>query len=106
MKKIVILIAASLMLLASASVCIYCGVSSRNIPSKYATLFMAQLESLASGESDYYCSSGGPGSTACSTSVSGTIDGTGLGTGCSVECSPGYYACCNAMENKCQCRSN
>ena len=36
MKKIVILIVASLMLLASASVCIYCGVSSRNIPSEYA----------------------------------------------------------------------
>ena len=102
MKKIVILIVASLMLLASASVCIYCGVSSRNIPSEYATLFMAQLESLASGESDYYCSSGGPGSTECEVSVSAG----GYDSGCHVTCDSGYYACCNAMENKCQCRSN
>jgi len=58
------------------------------------------------GSENYVCSSGGPGSTACSVSVGGTLSGSGGSTSCSVECGPGYYACCNAWHNKCQCRAN
>ncbi|MDD3687490.1 MAG: hypothetical protein PHE56_12075 [Bacteroidales bacterium] len=56
------------------------------------------------GGSTYTCSSGGPGSTSCSVSTSGGGGGITGGTTCSVTCGSGYYACCNAWENKCQCR--
>ena len=51
-------------------------------------------------EDDYKCTSGGQGSLSCSTSV--TVNGSG--TACEVQCESGYYACCNAFHNKCQCR--
>lgn len=40
------------------------------------------------------CTSGGTGATAC---------GAGSG-GCNVTCGSGYYACCNATTNNCDCR--
>jgi hypothetical protein len=52
----------------------------------------------------YTCSSGGPGSASCSTGVNGGGGNISGGTSCSVECRVGYYACCNAYHNKCQCR--
>ena len=56
------------------------------------------------GASSYTCSSGGPGSSSCTVSANiGIGDGSG-GTSCSVTCNSGYYACCNAYYNKCQCR--
>ncbi len=58
---------------------------------------------LEAGEADYVCSSGGIGSTSCSTSVGGGASGGSGSFGCSVTCSSGYYACCNAWHNKCQC---
>lgn len=65
------------------------------------------LENPTSGGTggSYTCSSGGPGSTSCSVSSNGVFGELfGGGTECSVTCSPGYYACCNAYHNKCQCR--
>jgi len=63
---------------------------------------LSNVEALASGESDNFtCSSGGVGSSSCSTSAS--INGSG--TSCNVSCTGGYYACCNAMHNRCVCRS-
>jgi hypothetical protein len=72
------------------------------------SLALVDIETLAYGESDdnYTCSSGGPGSSSCSVSVDGSVAGGGLSTSCSVDCTSGYYACCNAMKNKCQCRKN
>lgn len=71
------------------------------------SLALVNIEALTNGESgSYTCSSGGIGSTSCSTSVNGSVGNGGIGTSCSVECYSGYYACCNTMENKCQCRPN
>ena len=70
-------------------------------------LALANIEALAQNESGTYtCTSGGPGSTSCSTSA--TIGGgkVGGGTSCSVSCNSGYYACCNNYHNKCQCRKS
>jgi hypothetical protein len=58
------------------------------------------------GGDTFICSSGGPGSTSCSVSFDGGGGGINGGTSCSVECSTGYYACCNAYHNKCQCRES
>lgn len=57
-----------------------------------------------SSGSTYTCSSGGPGSTSCSVATNGGGGGITGGTSCSVTCGGGYYACCNAWQNKCQCR--
>jgi hypothetical protein len=68
-----------------------------------SSVVLADIEVLADSESNggnYTCTSGGPGSSQCSTSAN--IGGSG--TGCSVTCISGYYACCNNYENKCQCR--
>lgn len=101
MKKIIV-IASCLLLICSVATSVYCGISSKKANSE-AFLLFSQIETLTQSESDLYpCSSGGPGSRSCSVSVSGV----GLGTACEVECDPGFYACCNAMENKCQCRPN
>lgn len=48
------------------------------------------------------CSSGGPGSTSCSTSATIGI----FTTTCSVTASDGYYACCNNFYNKCKACKN
>ncbi|MDR0700698.1 MAG: hypothetical protein LBG28_15990 [Tannerella sp.] len=72
---------------------------------KKKSLILSGGNSSGGGSSsgdDYTCSSGGPGSTSCSTSA----EFSGVATGCSVTCSSAYYACCNAYQNKCQCRSN
>lgn len=101
MKKIII-IASSLLFICSVVLSVYCGISSKKANSE-ALLMFSSIESLTQSESDLYpCSSGGPGSRYCSASVSGA----GFGSACDVECDPGFYACCNAMENKCQCRPN
>lgn len=87
-----------------------------------AALFLCQLIAIAEGPNhelevcddeikenggggdSYTCSSGGPGSSSCTVSANiGIGDGSG-GTSCSVTCNSGYYACCNAYYNKCQCR--
>jgi hypothetical protein len=72
------------------------------------SLALVDIETLAHAESgdttDYTCTSGGPGSSSCSVSINGSIGGGGGGTSCNVDCISGYYACCNAMQNKCQCR--
>lgn len=47
------------------------------------------------------CSSGGPGSTACSTTCL-----TASGGDCSTSCRPGYYACCNQADCTCACVQN
>lgn len=101
MKKI-ILIASCLLFISSVVLSVYCGISSKKANSEAFQMF-SQVELLTQSESDLYpCSSGGPGSRSCSASVSGA----GFGSACDVECDPGFYACCNAMENKCQCRPN
>jgi hypothetical protein len=57
----------------------------------------------SSSEGDYPCSSGGLGAISCSVSVN--VNGV-LEVSCDVTCASGYYACCNAYHNKCQCRPN
>jgi hypothetical protein len=47
------------------------------------------------------CSSGGPGSTACSTTCL-----TASGGDCSTSCGSGYYACCNQGDCTCTCVQN
>jgi hypothetical protein len=70
---------------------------------KIATdITLLDIIALADNEGgNYSCSSGGPGSSSCS--VSFVV--AGASTSCQVTCESGYYACCNAYENKCQCRN-
>ena len=62
--------------------------SSRNAAVRFSTVVADSL----------VCSSGGPGSTNCSTSC---IEPP---YGCSVTCGAGYYSCCDAERCKCQCK--
>jgi hypothetical protein len=92
-KKILVFLAAFALMLAG---------SATYISAQHDVLMEAG--NVDGGGSSYTCSSGGPGSTSCSVSTDGGGGGITGGTSCSVTCSSGYYACCNAWENKCQCR--
>lgn len=52
--------------------------------------------------SAFYCTAGGPGSTACSISFGG-IGPIETGS-CSIECAPPFYACCGLGIRNCVCR--
>lgn len=101
-KEKVVFSCIALVLIAITTVNINLAFNSDN--AKVSSLALVNIEALANGESSYTCSSGDPGSTSCSTSANGSAGGGGLGTSCSVDCRSGYYAYCNAMQNKCQCR--
>jgi hypothetical protein len=64
----------------------------------FSVLEIFQTEDIKSISSDKIaagCTSGGKGSSSCSTS--------NPLTGCSVSCSTGYYSCCDASTAKCTC---
>ena len=103
MKKVMFWSLVTLLLTGALTVSLYCGLKSQHILSESVLLF--NLEALTQNESgDYPCSSGGPGANSCSVNFSGGIKTGDFSTGCTVTCNPGYYACCNAYYNKCQCR--
>lgn len=103
MKKMVILAGG---LVFSLVISVYCVSKIAQLNDSYRV--MSHLEALAAGETDedYVCSSGGPGSYSCSVSSQIGVEPGELGTSCEVKCNPGYYACCNALHNKCQCRKD
>lgn len=101
MKKMVILAGG---LVFSLVISVYCVSKIAQLNDSYRV--MSHLEALAAGETDedYVCSSGGPGAISCEVSFTGGVKDAEMGTSCKVECGEGYYACCNALHNKCQCR--
>jgi hypothetical protein len=97
-KKNVIYKICLVVIISVSAVNVYIALGDKN----ETDIALVNIIALADESGSYSCSSGGPGSTSCSTS-----SGIGnLGTSCQVSCSSGYYACCNAYENKCQCRPN
>jgi hypothetical protein len=106
MKKKIVFFASALFLAVFVNLSIRQESISLNKNSFSLTDVIKITSAQAESGDSYICTSGGPGSTSCSTSVSGGGGGISGGTSCSVTCSSGYYACCNAYHNKCQCRKS
>lgn len=104
MKKIIFISLATLFFAAYTFYNVQVSSHDGDISLEYIAL-LAEASSESGGD-DYVCSSGGPGSIQCSTGVGGGAQGGSGSFGCSVTCTTGYYSCCNAWHNKCQCRVN